>query len=882
MSKLVLIDGHSILNRAFYGLPVLSNSKGIYTNAVYGFLNIMFKILDEEQADYLAVAFDLPSPTFRHLEYPDYKGTRKSMPEELRQQVPLMKDVLKSMNIPILTKEGFEADDILGTIAKKYASSDTEVSVISGDRDLLQLADTHIKIRIPKTSKGQTVIKDYYPDDVKNEYGVSPLEFIDVKALMGDASDNIPGVPSIGEKTATSLIKEYHSIENAYTAANDIKPARAAKALLENYDKAVFSKFLATIKLEVPLSVSLDEMLINQIENRNSYEMISNLEFKSLMKRFDLSSVKNDLEFDYEHIFDIKKIKALLKEVKAESIVGLEPVYIKEENSRPGDLDKVKALSFCMSENKSYIIEADGKALQSFIEELFDKNIRIATFDLKQIIKHTGIENNNKLHDLSLMAYLLNPLKDTYNSQDIARDYLDINTVSQSDLIGKKELAKELDDNEDVKKYTAGLSVIARQAYPQILSKLGETGMLELYENIELPLVYSLAKMELAGIGIDAKKLAEYGNELSKSIEKLEQEIYKESGERFNINSPKQLGEVLFEKLGLKGGKKTKTGYSTAADVLEKLAPESPLVRSVLEYRQLSKLNSTYAQGLSAYIAKDGRIHGSFNQMVTATGRISSTEPNLQNIPIRTDIGSRLRDVFIPREGYSFVDADYSQIELRVLASMSEDKKLIESYKSGKDIHSITASQVFNVPLNEVTHELRRNAKAVNFGVVYGISAFGLSEDLSISRKEALDYINNYFKTYPKVKAFLDKQVKDAKENGFVKTMYGRIRPIPEIKSSNFMQRAFGDRIAMNSPIQGSAADIMKLAMIKVDENLKKSAYDARIVLQVHDELLVEVADKDREAVKVLVEDSMRNASALKVSLEVDAHIGKTWLSAKE
>lgn len=884
MNKLVLIDGHSILNRAFYGLPVLTNSKGQYTNAVYGFLNIMFKILDEEKANYLAVAFDLSAPTFRHLEYEEYKGTRKSMPEELREQVPLIKEVLASMNIPILTKEGFEADDILGTIAKRFANETLEVSIVSGDRDLLQLSDTHIKIRIPKSSKGQTIIKDYYPTNVKEEYGVTPLEFIDLKALMGDASDNIPGVPSIGEKTATNIIKEYHSIESAYKDVDNIKPPRAAKALKEHYDMAVFSKFLATIKIDVPLELSLDEMLIKDMENKESFELINNLEFKSLLKRFDLNDIKTDLEFEYEYIADKNIAFSIVDSIKEEANIALDYIYISTKDPFTNDTKKnIKAFSISLASDKAFIISLnDGENLE-LVKLLLDKNISLFTLDLKTLVKLTQTSYKNNLYDLGIAAYLINPLKDSYNSEDIARDFIDLSIPTKEDILAKKDFATEIKaNNTGILEYFAKRSIILFKSKDIILSKLKESSMYDLYINIEMPLVFSLAKMEKNGIGIDANRLHEYSLELLAGIDKIEKEIYQETGEQFNINSPKQLGEVLFEKLGLKGGKKTKTGYSTAADVLEKLAPEYPVVNKILEYRQLTKLNSTYAQGLSSYIESDGRIHGTFNQTVTATGRISSTEPNLQNIPIRTSLGSKIRDVFVPNKGYSFVDADYSQIELRVLASMAEDEKLIESYKSGKDIHAITASQVFGVPLDKVTPNLRRNAKAVNFGVVYGISAFGLSEDLSISRNEAKDYINNYFKTYPKVKEFLDRQVKDAKEKGFVKTLYSRIRPIPEIKSSNFMQRAFGDRIAMNSPIQGSAADIMKLAMLKVDKALEESDYDARIVLQVHDELLVEVADKDREAVRLLVEDSMKTAAKLEVSLEVDAHIGKTWLSAKE
>lgn len=884
MNKLVLIDGHSILNRAFYGLPLLTNSKGIYTNAVYGFLNIMFKILDEEKANYLAVAFDLKAPTFRHLEYADYKGTRKSMPDELREQVPLIKEVLASMNIEILTKEGFEADDILGTVAKKFASSDLEVSIVSGDRDLLQLADEHIKIRIPKTKSGQTLIQDYYPQNVIEEYGVSPLEFIDVKALMGDTSDNIPGVPSIGEKTATNIIKEYKSIENAYKNVENIKPPRASKALKEHYDMAVFSKFLATIKIDAPLETSLEDMLIKDIENKTSFELINSLEFKSLIKRFDLNNIKSDLDFSYEYITNKEVAKKLIENIAINNELALAPVYKSEKNPLTNDIkNAISAFSFCINSEKSYIVSLENNENIEVLNLLVNKKINLSTLELKKLVKLLNLGFDEKYFDLGIGAYLINPLKDTYEVEDIARDFLDINMPSKNDILAKKDFATEVKNgNKDILEFLAKSSIVLFNAKNNIFDKLKELSIYELYTNIELPLVFSLAKMEKVGIGIDANSLNQYSKELIENINKIEKEIYQNTGIEFNINSPKQLGEVLFEKMNLPGGKKTKTGYSTAADVLEKLAGEYPLVNQILEYRQLTKLNSTYAQGLSSYIESDGRIHGSFNQTVTATGRISSTEPNLQNIPIRTKLGSKIRDVFVPKEGYSFVDADYSQIELRLLAAMADDEKLIESYKSGKDIHAITASKVFNVPLDEVTQELRRNAKAVNFGLVYGISAFGLSEGLSISRNEAKDYINNYFKTYPKVKEFLDEQVKDAKEKGFVKTLYGRIRPIPEIKSSNFMQRAFGDRIAMNSPIQGSAADIMKLAMIKVDKALESSGYDAKIVLQVHDELLIEVADKDKEAVKTLVEDNMKNAAKLKVELEVDAHIGKTWLQAKE
>ncbi|MDO4788731.1 MAG: DNA polymerase I [Johnsonella sp.] len=880
MKKLVLIDGHSILNRAFYGVPPLTNSAGLHTNAVYGFMNIMFKILDEEEADYLAVAFDLPLPTFRHKLYEEYKATRKEMPGELIEQVGLMKRVLGAMQIPVLSCEGYEADDVIGTIAKRYAGENLHVSVVSGDRDLLQLADTQIKIRIPKTSKGRTEVRDYYPEDVKQEYQVSPKEFIDVKALMGDPSDNIPGVKSIGEKTATAIIKEYRSIENAYRHVEEIKPPRAAKALAEHYESAEFSKLLATIKLDAPIETSLEEMEIKSLYNAESLKLVQELEFKSMLRRFDTGLIAdtNRAEVEYELFKERRAAQAALKSLAQEKELALDLLY--EEGA------SLAAAALSFSEEKVFLLLKgeflSGEEIEELLCELIRSEKTLYIRELKPLVKALSLEERKNLLDISLAAYLNNPLKDSYETVDIARDFLRINLSSAADLFGKGSLlSKLLEGEEEAKRFFAAQAQTIFLAAPKVLKKLEELGMKELYEDIELPLVYALARMEEAGIGIDREALAQYAQELEGYILQTEKEIYEKTGEEFNINSPKQLGEILFGKLGMPGGKKTKTGYSTAVDVLDKLAPDYPVVKSILKYRQLSKLHSTYALGLSSYIAEDGRIHGSFNQTITATGRISSTEPNLQNIPIRTEMGSRIRDIFVPKEGYLFVDADYSQIELRVLASLSEDENLIESYQQSLDIHAATASQVFHVPIEEVTPLQRRNAKAVNFGVVYGISAFSLSEDLSISRKEALEYINNYFRTYPKVKRFLDMQVKKAKEEGFVSTLYGRIRPIPEIKSSNFNQRAFGDRVAMNSPIQGSAADIMKKAMLDVDRELRRINADAKIVLQVHDELLIEVKKEEAEKIRLLVEEKMKNAAKLKVALEVEAKIGETWLKAK-
>ncbi len=880
MKKLVLIDGHSILNRAFYGVPELSNSQGLHTNAVYGFLNIMFKVLDEEAADYIAVAFDLSAPTFRHKAYAEYKGTRKSMPDELREQVPLIKEVLSSMNIPILTKEGYEADDIIGTIAKRYQSDEVFVSVLSGDRDLLQLSDTHIKIRIPKTSKGVTTVYDYLPEDVMNEYGVTPKEFIDVKALMGDTSDNVPGVPSIGEKTATKIIQEYHSIENAIEHVDELKPQRASKALAEHIEDAKFSKMLVTIVTDAPLETKISDMAVGNLYTKESLEWINKLEFKSFLKRYENVETTSNIEIETDIINTGENWESLYKSLKKAKEFGIS-VCLEETAIKSYHTSELYAISITL-DNKSYIIK-DLDNIADILEQITALDAKKYILSLKPLLKLLkSMENAKNFYDISVAAYLINPLKDSYFVEDIARDYMESACSSKSEMIGKAKLNEVLRFNDEKAiNYFAMESYVAVHSGENILKKLSELGLDDLYKNIEMPLIYSLAKMENTGVRVDEERLKKYANTLLEKIDKLEESIISKAGESFNINSPKQLGEILFGKLKLSGGKKTKTGYSTAADVLEKLAPEHEIIRDILEYRQLTKLNSTYATGLAGYIREDGRIHGTFNQTITATGRISSTEPNLQNIPVRTEMGSKIRDIFVPKPGYVFVDADYSQIELRVLASLSGDEKLIESYHSAADIHAATASQVFHVPLEEVTPELRRNAKAVNFGVVYGISAFGLSEDLSISRKEALDYINNYFKIYGGVKKFLDKQVADAKEKGFVKTMFGRIRPIPEIKSSNFMTRSFGDRVAMNSPIQGSAADIMKISMLKVDEALKESGYDANIVLQIHDELLIEVKEEEAEKVSKLVEKTMKEAVSLKVPLEVDAHIGKTWLEAK-
>jgi len=877
MEKLVLIDGHSILNRAFYGVPNLTNSEGLHTNAVYGFLNILYKLLEEEKPAYLAVAFDLKAPTFRHQMFDAYKGTRKPMPEELHEQVPLMKEALKAMGVPILTKECYEADDILGTVAKQAQSKGYEVTIVSGDRDLLQLADDHIKISIPKTSRGTTEVHNYYPEDVLREYQVTPTQFIDVKALMGDTSDNIPGVPSVGEKTATNLIVQFGSLAGIYEHLDEVKPPRAKKSLEENRELADLSYTLAKICIEAPVDFVPDEARIGDLYTKEAYEFMSRMEFKSMLAKFG-DHVKNEeaQKHEFKLITDFHDAEHVFADAEKADRVGAQLLL---------DGNNIAGLAVCFKEECAYVIPVYGFLTGSYLTEQYEKLCKkgnVWTLDLKSQLKVMTLGYETVVYDAEVAAYLLNPLKDSYAYDDLARDYLSLTVPSKTDLLKKSGFAEMLEKDEKTFSTCAGyMALVAYMVGEPLMKHLEAQEMKDLYLSVELPLIYALHHMEEEGIAVKREELKDYGEKLKEKITVLEKEIWKLTGTEFNINSPKQLGEVLFEKMQIKGGKKTKTGYSTAADVLEKLAPDYPVIQKILEYRQYTKLNSTYAEGLGTYIGDDGRIHSRFNQTITATGRLSSTEPNLQNIPVRMELGRAIRKVFVPKEGFVFLDADYSQIELRVLAHMSGDERLIEAYRSAQDIHAITASQVFHVPLEEVTPLLRRNAKAVNFGIVYGISAFGLSEDLSISRKEALDYINRYFETYPQVKGFLDGLVETAKEQGFVTTMFGRRRPVPELKSANFMQRSFGERVAMNSPIQGTAADIIKIAMIRVDKRLREEGLRSRLILQVHDELLIETAEDELELVRSILTDEMRRAVSMSVELEVDVHDGKSWFEAK-
>lgn len=899
--KLVLIDGHSILNRAFFGLPDLTNSEGIHTNAVYGFLNIMFKILEEEKPDYLTVAFDVHAPTFRHKMFEGYKGTRKPMADELRQQVPLIKELLTKMGVKIVEMEGYEADDILGTLSVRAEKEGMDVAVISGDRDLLQLATDHVMIRIPKTKKTGTEIENYNTKDVIEKYQVTPKEFIDVKALQGDTADNIPGVPGIGEKTAGALISKYHSIEAVHDNAEVIKPPRAGKNIVEYWDQAVMSKVLATIKLDVPVDYDFDDAKLESVASlytEDAFVMCKRLEFKNLLGRFNVSAPKINVEEHFTLVTSLEMADKVLAKAKGRDVAYS---LVKGAGSTAGKGDSdgqlslfsqtvtndYAGLAIAYSDEDVYLILTDDKITSQYI------NDKVSSLDAKSWIApdlkanlhvynpEIDIEDRKKYFDMMIAAYLLNPLIGEYPYDGVAKDYLGLMVPSQKEILGKKTLSEALTDELDKAMKVLCYEVyIAWKSMPVLSGELKTRGMLSLYREIEMPVAFVLYDMEKEGIAIDRDALKKYGEDLSVSIAELEKRIYEATGEEFNINSPKQLGVILFEKLQMPNSKKTKTGYSTSAEVLEKLAVDYPIVSDILEYRQLTKLKSTYADGLANYIDETGKIHTTFNQTITATGRLSSTEPNLQNIPIRIELGKMIRKVFHPAKGNLFVDSDYSQIELRVLAHVADDEKLIEAFQNGQDIHRTTASHVFGVPFDEVTDLQRRNAKAVNFGIVYGISAFGLSQDLNISRKEAQEFIDKYFETYPKIKAFLDSTVEQAKKDGYIKTLFNRIRPIPELSSSNFMQRQFGERVAMNSPIQGTAADIIKIAMIRVHDRLIRDKLKSKLILQVHDELLIETLEEEKEQVIALLEEEMKNAVKLKVSMEVGTETGYDWYDA--
>lgn len=861
MEKIVLIDGNSIINRAFYGMPDLTNAEGLHTGAVIGFINIMNRILDEEKPDYLLVAFDVKAPTFRHKIYDAYKGTRKSMPDELRQQVPVLKELLKAMNVSMYEEAGLEADDILGAMAKRAEKAGMAVSLVSGDRDLLQVATDVIKVRIPKTKSGKTEIEDYYTEDVIAKYQVPPLGIIELKALMGDSSDNIPGVPKIGEKTATELLLQYGNIETLKEHISEITKKSIRETLEQNFDMAVLSKTLATINVDAEIKVDFEDLRHGNLYTKEAYPICKNLGFKKLLEKFELTEEEtitqektlveiNSIDEFKEVLSNIQEYAGIELNLKADTLSvdgNGQACFVFDEPKKEIKIhteDNVYYVSGCSADAELSTSEFNDaiECLQNKI--ISSDGITYVFNDFKNALFYLDkLEDtklaSEKIFDIVLAAYLLNPNAGSY----------------------------EFDD--------------PYSKYKEFKEKLISMDMYKLFTDIEMPLSVVLYSMEKEGIKIIKDDLKKYGEELEVKIVELEKQIKEDAGIDFNVNSPKQLGEILFEKMGIPGGKKTKTGYSTAADVLEKLAEDYPFVRNILEYRGLTKLKSTYVEGMYPFIGEDSRIHCKFNQTVTATGRISCSDPNLQNIPIRTEQGRLIRKCFVPKEGYVFADADYSQIELRIMAHMSQDEKLIEAYREARDIHRITASEVFSVPFDEVSDLQRRNAKAVNFGIIYGISSFGLSQDLSISRKEAKEYIDNYFVKFPKVKEYLDNCVNNAKADGFVKTLYGRIRQIPELSSSNFMQKQFGERVAMNAPIQGTAADIMKIGMINVYNLLKEKQLKSKLILQVHDELLIETANDEVDIVKSILLEGMKNAANLSVDLEIDTHVGNTWYESK-
>lgn len=902
--KIMIIDGNSIINRAFYALPPLTNADGLHTNGIYGFLNILFKLLDEEIPNYLCVSFDLPLPTFRHEKYSEYKGTRKPMPEELKQQLPVLKQVLTAMGIQQFELAGYEGDDILGTIAKQAQQQAIEPVIISGDKDLLQLATDSVKVRIPKTSKGKTTTEDYFEADVIASQGVTPKELIDVKALMGENSDNIPGVPSIGQVTAKKIIQKYHTVEIAIENADNIKPKRASENLKQYRDLALLSKELATINVDVPIKIDFEKTKLVNIFTNEAYNIFKKLDFKTFIEKFNTQSkienkqltldfdIKTETPKNYNNITqnynDIAKYYKVEESQKYINKLKEQVAYIifHEKN-------KLIGVSIACENEKAVWLEVNDeltesillKQLKPFFECENNKKIAHNQKDNIAFLRNHNINLKGVVFDTTIAAYILNPTRDTYNYDDLAAEFLNEIYPSEEELLGKGKSKKSLTNisQEDRTIFAARYANIVYRAVPILNKRLIDNSQTQLYYDIEHPLIEVLASIEKYGIKINENELIKYGEALTKSINILTGEIYIMAGEEFNINSPKQLGVVLFENMGLKSQKKNKTGYSTSADILEKLAYEYPIVKKILEYRTLVKLKSTYVDGLLAVMDKNTKkIYSTFNQTITSTGRISSTEPNLQNIPIKLDLGRQLRKVFIPsNDEFVFLDADYSQIELRVLAHMSNDETLINAFREKQDIHKLTASQVFKIPFDEVTSKQRSNAKAVNFGIVYGIGAFSLSQDLDITRAEAERYIEGYFEKYPKVKLYLDKLVENARVKGYAETIFNRRRLIPEINSTNFNQRSFGERVAMNMPIQGSAADIIKIAMIKVEQRFKEKNLKSRLILQVHDELLIEAYKTELDIVKEILKYEMENAVQFSVPMDIDMHIGNTWFETK-
>ena len=868
--KLMILDGNSVINRAFYGVRLLTTREGLYTNAIFGFLNILEKLRNEEQPDALAVAFDLKSPTFRHLQYEGYKATRHAMPEELAQQMPLMKDVLRAMNIPIFECEGWEADDILGTAGKICAASGWDCVIVTGDRDSLQLVAEHVSVKLVVSRGGQTNATLYTPEVFEAEYGFAPIRMIDLKSLMGDSSDNIPGVAGVGPKTATQLLVQYGTLDGVYAHLDDLKDS-VRKKLEAGRENAYLSYDLATIRCEAPVDFRPEECLVREADNDALWALFQKLEFSRLAARYHLHPPKPaepevyEGECQSEIVTDAARAVALLAQFAEKERVFL--LFSADLASVAVMDDGDTAWLFSRKEL--------GEGYEAFLRGLCAGNIRKVTHDVKETMRallEQGLPIEGFCFDTALAGYLLDATQGSYTVDRMFVQYCG----SQIGLADEKELG-EAAVASNLFARTAAVAAL----YDVLPAKLEAQGMQELYYDMELPLCAVLARMETAGVLVDQMALVAFGNMLSERIAACQDIIYGYAGGEFNINSPKQLGELLFEKLGLPAMKKTKSGYSTNADVLEKLKNKHPIIQAILDYRMLAKLKSTYADGLVKEIADDGRIHTTFQNMVTATGRLSSTEPNLQNIPVRTELGSEIRRMFVPADGCVFVDADYSQIELRVLAHIADDARMQEAFRSGMDVHTATAAQVFGVEPEQVTPLQRRHAKAVNFGIVYGISEFSLAEDIGVTRKEAKAYIESYLANYSGVRAYMQNIVAKAKEDGYVTTLFGRRRDLPELKSSNFNIRSFGERVALNTPIQGTAADIIKLAMLHVDTALRQAKLRARLILQVHDELIVECPVEEAETVRKLVAEQMEHVMTLKVPLLAEAKIGESWYAAK-
>ena len=905
-NRLLIIDGNSIMNRAFYGIMnsrALMAPDGTYTNAIYGFLAILFKELEDLNPDYIAVAFDLKAPTHRHKMYEAYKGTRHAMPEELAQQMPIIKEILADMNITIIEKEGYEADDVLGTISKQAEKAGHDVTILSGDRDTFQLASKHITIRIPRTKMGKTETEDYDEKKIQEEYGVKPIQLIQVKGLMGDTSDNIPGVPGVGEKTALKLIKEYKTIDNLYEKLEkgeaDIKGALKEK-LENNKDSAFMSRELGTILVDAPLGVNVEDLEVKEWNKEAVTNKFKELQFNRFIERFELKglgTVKEEKKIDDLFKIEENEIEEVLNFVKKTKRL----IYYMEKEKQNTDEhiinQKITSISI-YNEEKNTVYFIPNFNAKEFAEVFSDQNIEKVSYKVKPdfiILKELGIEYNNIKYDAEIAGYNLNPTdKNTIEEMAIKYLEIDINEYIDNEFKDVKDpqenkqitlFDNSMQDEQLQKKNKYKNSLICyviAKLEQKTIEDLKKVKTLELFNNIEMPLVPILANMQYNGMLVDKQELSNFGDILKQQINEITKSIYTLAGEEFNINSHQQLGKILFEKLKLPVYKKTKNGYTTDVEVLEKLKGKHPIIEKILEYRTLTKLNSTYVEGLIPYINEHThRIHSSFHQTITATGRISSTEPNLQNIPTRAELGKQIRKAFKPAEGYVYIDADYSQIELRVLAHISKDENMIYAFKHGEDIHKQVASRILNIPIEEVTKEQRSSAKAVNFGIVYGISDYGLANQIGVSNKQAKEYINQYLEKYSGIKHFMDSVVESAREKGYVETLFGRRRYIPEIKSNNYMVRQFGSRVAMNTPIQGTAADIMKIAMINVYNKLKEENIDAKIVLQIHDELLLEVSNKDKEEAKQILKNCMEKAAKLEIPLEVELSEGNSWYEVK-